>query len=281
MQVVTTREQVRTARADLGSVGFVPTMGYLHEGHLELVRAAKAANDAVAVSIFVNPTQFAPGEDFETYPRDTERDLALLEAEGVDLVWVPEVEDVYPEGSATSVQVGGPALMLEGTSRPTHFSGVATVVSILFNVVRPQRAYFGQKDAQQCAVVRRFTQDLALGVDIGVVPTHREADGLAMSSRNVRLDEAQRAAAPVLRRALVAVEDAWAAGTSDPQTLRDLVTGIVGDEPLGELDYVSVAHPDSLAELTSDPSASGALVSMAVRFGSVRLIDNTVLASRP
>lgn len=277
MLVATTRDEARAARGRLGSVGLVPTMGYLHEGHLSLVRRAKAENDAVAVSIFVNPKQFGPNEDLASYPRDPERDLALLEKEGVDLVWTPTVEDVYPPGFATNVVVEGPAAKLEGAHRPGHFTGVATVVTILFGVLGPQRAYFGQKDAQQCRVVRQFVDDLALPVHIEVVPTFREADGLALSSRNVYLDDDQRAHATVLRRALQRAESAWQDGELDANLLRGRIAEIVAHEPLADLEYVSVADPDSLDELQELDPARGALASMAVRFGRTRLIDNVVL----
>ena len=181
MRVVTTRDELSCARAELGTVGLVPTMGYLHDGHLSLVRAARSANDAVVVSIFVNPTQFGPGEDLASYPRDLDRDLAMLEAEGVDLVWTPRVEDVYPAGSSTHVSVGGVTEVLEGARRPGHFDGVATVCTILFGAVRPTRAYVGQKDAQQTVVIRRLVEDLALGLEVCVEPIRREPDGLAMS----------------------------------------------------------------------------------------------------
>lgn len=280
MQVVSTRAQVREARAELGAIGLVPTMGFLHEGHLSLVRRAKAENDAVAVSIFVNPKQFDRPDDFSTYPRDTERDLDLLRREGVDLVWTPGVEDMYPPGFASSVHVDGPALRLEGAHRPGHFTGVATVVTILLNVVGPRRAYFGQKDAQQCRVVRQFADDLGLPVEIVVADTHREADGLAMSSRNVNLDARQRAAAPVLRRALDGAEEAWAAGELDADLLRGRMAETIETETLAELEYVSVADPDALTELDRIDPGRGALASLAVRFGDVRLIDNTLLAPR-
>ena len=276
MRVVTTRAELAEARAALGTVGFVPTMGFLHEGHLSLVRAARSENDDVVVSIFVNPTQFGPGEDFETYPRDTERDLALLEAEDVDVVWTPGVTDVYPAGSSTRVQVSGVSEVLEGAQRPGHFTGVATVVTILLGATRPTRAYFGQKDAQQVAVVRRFVDDLALGVPIVTVPIAREADGLAMSSRNVRLTAQERRVAPVLYRGLRAAEAAYASGERRAPALRAAVEQVLATEPALTPEYLSVAHPGTLAECET-VDAAGALVSLAARLGSVRLIDNVLL----
>lgn len=281
MKVVTTRAELARARAELGTVGLVPTMGYLHEGHLSLVRAARGANDAVAVSIFVNPTQFGEGEDFERYPRDPERDLALLAAEGVDLVWVPTVDDVYPPGSATRVSVSGITDVLEGASRPGHFTGVATVVAILLNATRADRAYFGQKDAQQVLVVRRMVDDLAIPTRIVTVPTFREADGLAMSSRNVYLDEAQRAGATALVEALRAASREWTAGVRDGAALRAAMNEVLARQPQARPDYVSVADPDSLAELDTVDPTRGALCSLAVRFGTTRLIDNLLLEPEP
>ncbi|GAB97318.1 pantoate--beta-alanine ligase [Kineosphaera limosa] len=279
MQVVTTRAELATARARLRQVGLVPTMGYLHEGHLSLVRAARAQNEAVVVSIFVNPTQFGAGEDFETYPRDTERDLQLLADAGVDLVWMPQVHDVYPPGASTSVLVSGLTDVLEGAHRPGHFTGVATVVAILLNATRADRAYFGQKDAQQVLVVRRMVDDLAIPTTIVTVPTHREGDGLAMSSRNVYLDEQQRPHATVLVQALTAASRAWSGGERDADRLRAAMTHVLAAEPLAQPDYVSVADPQTLAELSTIDPARGALCSLAVRFGRTRLIDNVVLSA--
>lgn len=282
MKVVTTRAELCAARAELapggrGSVGFVPTMGYLHEGHLSLVRASSERNDATVVSIFVNPTQFGPNEDLASYPRDLDRDLALLESAGVDLVWTPRVEDVYPSGFATYVTPGGVADVLEGAQRPGHFRGVATVLTVMFGLVRPRRAYFGQKDAQQVAVVRQVVRDLALGVEVVACPIVREPDGLALSSRNSYLTAEDRTAATVLSRALAAAEAAWQAGEQDAEALRTTMRQVLAAEPRAELDYVSVAHPDSLAELDTVDPRVGALASMAVRVGAPRLIDNRVL----
>lgn len=282
MRVVTSREELRTARAELvaggaASLGFVPTMGYLHEGHLSLVRAAQQENEAVAVSIFVNPTQFGEGEDLDAYPRDLDRDLALLSEAGVDLVWTPGVADVYPPGFDTYVVPGGVADVLEGARRPGHFRGVATVLTVLFRLLGPHRAYFGQKDAQQVAVVRQVVRDLALEVDVVACSIVREPDGLAMSSRNAYLTPEDRAAATVLSRALRAAGDAWRAGECDAAQLRTLMRSVLDAEPRAEAEYVSVAHPATLAELDTVDPAVGALASMAVRVGRPRLIDNLVL----
>lgn len=281
MRVVTTRDQMRRARRSLGGTGFVPTMGYLHDGHLSLVRAARAENESVVASIFVNPTQFGPSEDLASYPRDTEGDLAKLEAAGVDVAWLPAVEDIYPSGAATFVDVQGITAVLEGASRPGHFRGVATVVTILLNIVAPDRAYFGQKDAQQLAVIKAMVRDLGMGVDVIAGPTRREPDGLAMSSRNAYLDADDRAAAPVLRRALDTAERLWASGVTDAEALRSAMLDVLAAEPRAVVDYVSVADPNTLVELGSIDPRVGALASMAVRVGKPRLIDNQILASRP
>lgn len=277
MLVTTEIEVVRARRrADPAlSWGFVPTMGYLHAGHLALVEAARAANDRVAVSIYVNPAQFAPHEDLTSYPRDLERDLALLRAAGVDLVFTPSDAVIYPPGFQTLVTVRDLAQPLEGRARPTHFQGVATVVAKLFNIVQPTRAYFGQKDAQQTVVVRQMARDLNFDVEIVVCPTVREADGLAMSSRNKYLDPAQRRAATVLYRALNRARAAYAAGERNGRVLRALMTETITAEPLARLDYVSAADPRTLAEL--DPIEDGVLLSLAVFFGPTRLIDNLML----
>ncbi len=279
MQVLTTIAELRAARPALGRLGFVPTMGYLHVGHLALVARARAENDAVAVSIFVNPSQFGPREDLARYPRDLPRDLALLEAAGVAAVFTPTVEEMYPPDFSTWVEVEGVSAPLEGARRPGHFRGVATVVCKLMNCVCAEQVYFGQKDAQQVAVIRRMVHDLALPTTVIVAPTEREADGLAMSSRNVFLDPAERAAAPVLFRALGAAERAWQRGERSADALRSTMRALLAAEPLAAVDYVSVADGASLAEL--ETVAPGALLSLAVRFGSTRLIDNLVLAASP
>lgn len=275
-RVAETITAMREARAGMGgSVGFVPTMGYLHEGHLTLARRSRQENDHTVVSIFVNPTQFGPNEDFQRYPRDPERDLALLDAEGVDLVFMPGAGDMYPPGSETFVDPGAIAQRLEGASRPGHFRGVATVVLKLFNIVQPSTAYFGQKDAQQVAVIKKMVDDLDLGVKIVAVPTVREPDGLAMSSRNVYLSPEERQAALCLWRALNTARDLRARGEQRAETIREAMRSVIRTEPLARLDYVSVADGLTMEEL--DEVVPGALVSMAVWIGKTRLIDNLVL----
>ncbi|MFQ5460511.1 MAG: pantoate--beta-alanine ligase [Anaerolineae bacterium] len=276
MKTATSRSAVRSWRRGAPEpVGFVATMGYLHEGHLSLVRRARTENRSVAASIFVNPTQFGPAEDLAAYPRDLDRDLGLLAAAGCDLVFCPPADEMYPPGFDTWVAVGTVGEALEGAARPVHFRGVATVVLKLLNIVSPNRAYFGQKDAQQLAVVRRMVADLDVPVDVVACPTVREADGLAMSSRNTYLSGAERAAAPVIHRALAAARDAWRGGESDAGALRRHVTGILAAEPLVEAEYVSVADPDTITEV--DDAFAGALVSVAARVGATRLIDNVIL----
>jgi pantoate--beta-alanine ligase len=250
-------------------------MGFLHAGHLSLVERAAAENDHVGVSIFVNPTQFGPAEDLTAYPRDIGRDLELLREAGADLVWTPPVEEVYPPGYQTYVAVEEVTKPLEGAARPTHFRGVATVVAKLFNVFQPDRAYFGQKDAQQVVVIRQMARDLDFPLEIVVCPIVREPDGLAMSSRNIYLTSEQRAAAPALYRALCAARDAWRAGEHDASRLRQIMAGVLAAEPLAEVEYVSAADPTTLVEL--DDAAAGALFSMAVRIGRARLIDNVLV----
>ena len=276
MHVVSSVADVRRVRRELaGSWGLAPTMGFLHAGHLSLVERAAAENDHVGVSIFVNPTQFGPAEDLTAYPRDIGRDLELLREAGADLVWTPPVEEVYPPGYQTYVAVEEVTKPLEGAARPTHFRGVATVVAKLFNVFQPDRAYFGQKDAQQVVVIRQMARDLDFTLEIVVCPIVREPDGLAMSSRNIYLTSEQRAAAPALYRALCAARDAWRAGEHDASRLRQIMAGVLAAEPLAEVEYVSAADPTTLVEL--DDAAAGALFSMAVRIGRARLIDNVLV----
>jgi pantoate--beta-alanine ligase len=276
MRVVHTIAEARAVRRALpGTWGFVPTMGYLHEGHLSLVRRARAENDRVAVSIFVNPTQFGPHEDYARYPRDLERDLRLLEPLGVDLVFVPSVEEMYPPGFQTWVIVEEVSRPLEGASRPGHFRGVATVVAKLFNILQPDRAYFGQKDAQQTVVIRRMVQDLNIPVEIVICPTVREPDGLAMSSRNTYLNPEERRAATVLFRALQAAKARYEVGERDAERLREAMREVIRAEPLARIDYVSVAHPETLQEL--ERVEGPALLSLAVYIGTTRLIDNLML----
>ncbi len=252
-------------------------MGSLHEGHLALVRRARSENRVLVVSIFVNPTQFGPSEDYGAYPRDMERDLALLKSEGTDLVFAPPAEEIYPPGYATWIDLPNRAYRLEGEHRPSHFRGVATVVSKLFNIVEPDVAYFGQKDGQQVAVIRRMVADLNMDVQMRVVPTVREADGLALSSRNVYLSEEERRAAPTVFRSLSRAQELCAGGERSAEVLRAVVRSMLEAEPLvGAIDYVSIADPDTLEEM--DSVRSPAMVSAAVRIGRARLIDNVMLA---
>lgn len=276
MNVVTTLEELRAARKQLdGPLGFVPTMGYLHEGHLSLVRRAKAECSHAAVSIFVNPTQFGPNEDLSKYPRDLERDLNLLKSGGADLVWTPTPEVMYPPGFQTWVNVEGLTVPLEGAIRPGHFRGVTTVVAKLFNAVGADKAYFGQKDAQQAAVIRRMAVDLNFSTEVIVCPTVREADGLAMSSRNVYLSAEERKAATILYRALSAAGAAYGSGERSAEALRKMVTETIASEPLAQLQYVSCADYDNLQELQH--ITGKALLSLAAFVGKTRLIDNFVL----
>jgi pantoate--beta-alanine ligase len=269
------REAVKAARRAGQQVGFVPTMGYLHEGHLALMQEARRECGFVVTSIFVNPTQFGPGEDFARYPRDLDRDLRLCASVPVNLVFHPAVPEMYPPGARTKVSVSGLTDTLCGASRPGHFDGVATVVSKLFHIVQPDVAYFGQKDAQQVAVIRRMAADLNFDLDIRAVPTVREPDGLAMSSRNVYLTPAERQAAPVLSRALRMAQERVAAGERDMAALRDAMAAMIGAEPLAAIDYVSIVDYDTLQPVTR--LEAKALAAMAVRFGKTRLIDNCVL----
>ncbi len=277
MKVARTIAEMRQARLALaGSIGFVPTMGYLHEGHLALVRRARVENDAVVASIFVNPTQFGPQEDYERYPRDEERDLALLRNEGVDIVFIPAAQEMYPPGFTTWAEVPGPLTeRLEGAARPGHFRGVATVVLKLLNIVQPHRAYFGQKDAQQLRVIQRLVADLNLPVEIIACPTVREPDGLAMSSRNIYLSPEERRAAAVLWRALCRAQELFRQGQRDAEALRRAMAQVIDQEPLARADYISVADAETLEELATIDRP--ALASLAVRIGGTRLIDNITL----
>jgi pantoate--beta-alanine ligase len=253
-------------------------MGFLHDGHLELVRRAREANERVAVSIFVNPKQFGPTEDLARYPRDLERDLTLLERERVDLVFVPDNEEMYPGGYQTTVKVTEVTQYLEGAKRPTHFEGVTTVLAKLFNIAQPDRVYFGQKDAQQTIVVQRMVRDLNFDVEIIVCPTGREADGLAMSSRNKYLAGEERTAATVLIQSLRDADALWAEGERNAEVIRQAMQRVLRAEPLAQVDYVSVADTESLAEWEKEiPAGRDALVSLAVFIGQTRLIDNVVL----
>ena len=276
MQIVKTISEIRTLRQQLsGSVGFVPTMGYLHEGHLALVKQARGESSTVVVSIFVNPTQFGPREDLGTYPRDLNRDLELLQHEKTDVVFVPSSEEIYPPVFSSWLDIEKVTEPLEGASRPGHFRGVATVVAKLFNIVQPTRAYFGQKDAQQTAVIRKMVADLNMNLEIVVVPTVRENDGLAMSSRNIFLNPEERQAATILFKALSLASELWQSGEKDAEKIRQQMASLIQKEPLSKIDYVSIADDETLQELsTIDQSA---LASLAVKIGKTRLIDNMTL----
>lgn len=276
MTMVVPFDEFITRRKTLpGPVGLVPTMGFLHEGHLSLVRRAKAECASVVVSIYVNPTQFGPAEDFNAYPRDLERDLALLESAGADLVWAPTNEQMYLPGHQTWVTVEDVSRPLEGARRPGHFRGVTTVVSKLLNAVRPDRVYFGQKDAQQVVVIRQMIKDLSYPVKMIVCPTVREPDGLAMSSRNSYLNSAERAAAVTLFQALSKARAEYEQGERSAEGLRETMRNVLQSEPLARPQYVSCADRFSLQEL--DTITDGALLSMAVDLGKTRLIDNMIL----
>jgi pantoate--beta-alanine ligase len=276
-RLLRTRAELRSALAEAPRpVGLVPTMGWLHPGHRSLMRSAGAEGATTVVTIFVNPRQFAGAADFTRYPRDEARDIAICTEEGVGFVWAPPVDEVYPPGFDTTVSVGAIAQPLEGAARPGHFDGVATVVAILLALVGAERAYFGQKDAQQLMVIRQMAFDLALPTEVVACPTVREPDGLALSSRNVHLKPEERAAAPVLHRALIAGRDRWAAGERSGDALRGAMRTVLEAEPRAVLDYVSCADGISLQEL--DRVAGPALLSLAARFGTTRLIDNEPLA---
>jgi pantoate--beta-alanine ligase len=276
MRVLRTRAELREALETAPRpIGLVTTMGWLHDGHRALIRRARQENATTVVTIFVNPRQFNEASDYTRYPRNEQSDLAIIESEGADLVFAPDVPEIYPPGFDTTVSVGAVAQPLEGAARPGHFDGVATVVAILFGLIRADRAYFGQKDAQQVMVIRQMADDLAIGTEVVTCPTIREPDGLAMSSRNVHLSPDERAAATVLRRALLAARDAWEAGERSAEALRKAMRDELATEPLAEVDYVSVADGRTLAEL--ETVEGPALASLAVRFGSTRLIDNELL----
>ena len=279
MRIIDTVSDMKDVRRALdGTVGFVPTMGYLHEGHLTLVRRSREANKYTVVSIFVNPTQFGPGEDFERYPRDYPRDFAMLEKEKTDFVYLPTPAQMYPEDFDTWVEVHKVTDRLEGAIRPGHFRGVATVVNKLFNIVHPDRAYFGQKDAQQCAVIRKMIVDLNIPLEMVVVPTVREADGLAMSSRNVYLSPEERQQAPLLYRSLCLAQVVWSEGERDSTVIRSAMEDLLRRASLGKIEYISIASALTLAELEkAEPPVT---ISLAVKFGNTRLIDNILLQKR-
>ncbi len=280
MQIITASNTLQTLTATLHAeqktIGFVPTMGALHEGHLNLVRAAREQNDVVIASIFVNPTQFAKNEDLSRYPRNLEHDAALLAALGVAYLFTPTSDEIYLDGFATYVNVEGLSEVLEGASRPGHFRGVATVLTILFNLVRPHQVFMGQKDAQQVVVVQKMVRDLRIPTEIVVVPTRREADGLAMSSRNQYLNAQERAAAPVLFRALNTAQNLFAGGERKTQIIKQAVEQVIAAEPLANLDYVALNDATTLAPVETI-TAQAVVLSLAVRLGKTRLIDNVIL----
>ena len=273
MNIARSVEEARRLRQALPeSVGLVPTMGFLHEGHLSLIRTAATANRSVIVSVFVNPTQFGPAEDYSAYPRDMERDLSLLKTEGVDLAFLPEADALYPPGYDSWVDIGELGTRLEGASRPGHFRGVATVVTKLLHITQPQRAYFGRKDAQQLAVIRQLTRDLDFGVEIVGCPIIRDPDGVAMSSRNTYLSPRQRKSATVLSRSLILATELWQGGERDAAAIRNAMEALISAEPEANLDYISIADQDTLREMTRIDRP--ALISLAVQIGPTRLIDN-------
>jgi pantoate--beta-alanine ligase len=276
MQVVKTIAEIRALRQKVsGTVGFVPTMGYLHEGHLALVKQARRENSATIVSIYVNPTQFGPGEDLRSYPRDLDRDLELLRKEATDVVFAPLDSEMYPPGFSSWVDVEKVTKRLEGASRPGHFKGVATIVAKLFNIVQPTRAYFGQKDAQQVVAIKKMVADLDVNVEVVVVPTVRESDGLAMSSRNIYLSPEERQAATILFRALTLARQLRKRGEKDAETIRRRMSALIQKECLAQADYVSIADAETLEELSVLDRA--AVASLAARIGKTRLIDNMPL----
>jgi len=276
MQIVRTVAEMKQLRKQLAEpVGLVPTMGALHEGHIELVRRARAECRTTVTSIFVNPTQFLPGEDLKAYPHVPDQDTRMLEAVGNDIVFMPPAKEVYPPGFNTWVEVKGVTDRLEGASRPGHFRGVATVVNKLFNAVQPTKAYFGQKDAQQVIVVKKMVADLNMNLEIVVVPTVREPDGLAMSSRNVYLNPEEHKAATVLYKSLMLAHELFWKDEKDAERIRKAMIALIRKEPLAAIDYVSIADPETVEEL--DAIRPGALASLAVKIGKTRLIDNLIL----
>ncbi|MBE9483170.1 MAG: pantoate--beta-alanine ligase [Chloroflexi bacterium] len=276
MKVVETIGEMKRVRLELSEpVGFVPTMGYLHKGHLALVRRARAENPSVVVSIFVNPTQFGPREDFDSYPRNPQRDLDILEKEKIDTVFMPSVDEMYPPQFNSWIEVGKVTERLEGASRPGHFRGVTTVVAKLFNIIQPTKAYLGQKDAQQLLVIKKMVADLNMNTEIVTFPIVREPDGLAISSRNTYLNIEERQGATILYQALRLAQQLYSHGEKGAERLRQEMIALIEKEPLATIDYVSVAHAETLEEL--DIVNPPVLVSLAVQIGSTRLIDNIVL----
>ena len=278
-EIAAMRAAADRARASGARIGFVPTMGALHEGHLSLVRHVRARSDVTVASIFVNPAQFGPGEDLARYPRSLQRDCELLAAEHVDLVFTPTTESMYPEGSRTFVEVAGMSDTLEGRSRPGHFRGVATVVAKLFGIVTPHLAAFGQKDAQQAVIIRRMVADLMMGVEVEILPTCRDIDGVALSSRNVYLSPDERRAVRAIPAGLDAARAAWQAGEREPADLVAATRAAIDSEPLLQVDYVALVGADNLEPATraQAEAGTGLLLAMAVFAGATRLIDNTLL----
>ncbi len=279
MKIITTISEMQalseSLRREGKRIGFVPTMGFLHEGHLSLMRTARSENDVSVASIFVNPTQFGPNEDLDRYPRDAEGDRRKCEAAGVDILFLPQAKEMYPEKPSVFVTVEGISDILEGAIRPGHFRGVATVVAKLFNIVKPHKAYFGQKDYQQCLVIRRMAAGLNLGVQVSVLPTVREADGLAMSSRNSYLNADERRTATVLFRALSAARELFLAGAREPEKLKNKMRAVLQTEPGISCDYAEAVNPETLEQVAD--TAGGLVLLLAVRVGRTRLIDNIVL----
>jgi len=276
MKIIETIADMKRLRLELPeSVGFIPTMGYLHDGHLALVKRARMENPSVIVSIFVNPTQFGPREDLATYPRDIPRDLALLEKEDTDIVFMPLADEMYPPQFDSWVEVGSISHRLEGAARPTHFRGVTTICAKLFNIVQPTRAYFGQKDAQQLLVIKKMVTDLNMNLEVVTCPTVREPDGLAMSSRNTYLNSEERQIAAVLYQSLNLARQLWSQGKKDAEKIRQQMHALIQQQSLANIDYISIADNETLEEL--DKIKPLALVSLAVRFDQTRLLDNIVL----
>jgi pantoate--beta-alanine ligase len=280
MRIVTKIEEMQkegdSFRSGKKIIGFVPTMGYLHDGHLSLIKIARENSDVVVVSIFVNPTQFAPNEDFASYPRDIDRDSNLLKSAGVDLLFVPSVEEMYPAKYFTTVSVENLAEQLEGKSRPSHFRGVTTVVAKLFNIVKPHVAVFGQKDAQQALVIKQMECDLNFGIKIIIAPTVREADGLAMSSRNSYLTKDQRGESTVLYESLSEAANMMSGGVKNSLTIKDKMIKLISMKKSAQIDYISIADASTLNEIDFIQPGGTYLISLAVRFGNTRLIDNII-----
>ena len=279
MKIIISPEEIQNyckqTRTEGKTIGFVPTMGAFHEGHLSLMRRAKADNDVVVTSIFVNPTQFGPKEDYSAYPRDLTSDSKMAEKVGVDVIFAPTARDMYPNGYATFVDVERITEKMCGASRPDHFRGVATVVAKLFNIVQAHKAYFGQKDAQQCVVIKRMAEDLNFDIEIVILPTVRENDGLAMSSRNKYLNEKERKSALILSKSLSIASKLIKSGEFNPEKIRQKMLDVINAEPLARLDYIAIADADTLDDI--DTIKENTLIALAVFIGKTRLIDNAVM----